>query len=553
MVRLYKKGLFCLLLITYQQLLIGISSLANNDPYPIYTTFYDPYMMIWTKEYLKGCHDECFCFERVSFSISPFTQKARRGRTFAKEEVNLGDIAGRWNMLALLYGPLPGQTSDPTQPLTDFCTKMNINDFNNTQLGTAKLHIFSDFFAENQPFNPDARIEFSESNTLTSPYILTSTAGDTLGFFSVPLKYRKVGVRGEFNLHVTQDLGITVQSGIAEIRQTLTEFISLTNLDACPCPNDVCDDFAGIEVTINQDNSQPFDNNPCRLIPIYDSPFSLPTSLFTTCSTGDHNNTECTTPLIQIQNQLMDQYKARLLFKQIGLDDCNFEKTSFEDIRFIAWWRHIFEVNRFADHCQWPWFFITPALSFNFIIPTSHRKDRSLLFSVPFGNDGHWSVGFDAQMYIDFVETVMISFGCGMNYFFPTDVKCYRLPTDHDQKGVFPFATKVQVKPGLNFNCSASLSAYHFLSYLSAYAEWVLVKHEHDELKLKNPADKATWTKQLIQQAECITKFASNVINAGLYYDISPNITLAAGAQFPIAQRNAYKSTTWMATFAATF
>lgn len=550
MVRLCNKRFLFLILIIYQGSLLGISSLANNDPYPMYTSTFDDHMVIWTKEYLKGCRSENCCFETFSFSISPFYQTARRGRTFAKESVYLGDLGGPWNILGMLYGAMPGNNSDitgtPTAPLSDYCTNLDASTaaaFNNSHFGASKIHIFADFFQDQTSL--DSRVAFSESNPDTSAYLFTSTAVGTL---QTPIKYRKVGVRGEFNWHVCDGIGLTLQSGVAEIRQTMTHFLNFTVQSlACPCPNNVCDNFGG-GVFPGGDVNQPFDNNPCRLIPIYNSGLD---PQFSTCSSSSVNNLNCTTPYIQIANELMESRETRILLEEIGLNPCNFEKTSFEDIRLIAWWRGIYEINRTRDHCCWPWFFITPSASFNVIIPTANKKNRRWLLSAPFGNDGHFSVGFDTGLSIDFVETVEIAFDCGLNYFFARDKNCYRLPTDSLQSGIFPFATKVKVQPGLNFNCSATLSAYHFLSMLSAYAQWAMVKHEKDKITLKTPDP--VWTDSLIDKAECLTQFNSHFINAALNYDISPNITLGVLAQFPIAQRNAYKSTTWMATFAATF
>ena len=296
------------------------------------------------------------------------------------------------------------------------------------------------------------------------------------------------------------------------------------------------------------EQNQPNENNFFRFIPILmDNEVE-----YTDCKCTDtFNACTCTTPFAEIESQLMEQSRARLIFNQIGLDDCNYDETSIEDFRFIFWWRHVYEVNKYRDHCEWPYFFIMPFISFNVIAPIGKEKNRKQLFGLPFGNDGHWSVGGDAGVSIDFVETVEIGCWTGINYFISRDIDCYRIPTNKYQSGIFPFAANVNVQPGLNFNFNLYLNAYQFLDKLTAHVEYIFVKHEEDTIELLKP-DPA-FTQDLIAQAECITKFTSQFIDAALYYDISPNIALGVIAQFPIAQRGAFKSTTWMCTLRGVF
>lgn len=527
--------------IFFNSSLSAVSSLANNDPYPIYNAIYDPYLTRWQKEWMIGCNEICDDDEIFSLAVSPFSQKARSGRDFGHDRQLLGDLAGPWNMLGMLYGPLPYGES-----------------LQNTQLGEAKLHIFSDLI-QNQLSDPSAPVPISFEDIIISPlsddttnYVLTDSS-QNIGFFSVPIRYRKIGVRFESSFKPFANFGMTVQAGVSEIRQTVTALIDRTPNIA---PEDTGVDFNGSGNCPDLlCGGQPFDNNFFRNIPVLqgDNTYSF-------CNTCDPNpctnngmgtgsvltGSLCTNPYLEIENQLMDASRASLIFHQIGYNDCNFEKTSFEDVRFIFWWREIFEINR--DRCSWPYFLFTPSLEFNFVIPTAKKKDRRELYSLPFGNDGHWSVGFDAGISIDFVETVEIAFYGGMNYFVPRCVSHYRIPTDLYQQGIFPFATNVLVSPGYNFNWRAVFNAYHFVDRVSAYVDWVFVKHEEDRICLNN-SDPAF----LVQKAECTTKFMSQFVDAAIYYDISPNLQLGVMAQFPVAQRNAYRSTTYLGTFRCVF
>lgn len=514
--------------------LSALSSLAKNDPYPVYNAIYDPYLARWEKEWIIGCNEVCCESETWALAISAFSQKAKSGRDFAHQRRLLGDLEGPWNMLGMLYGPLPiGET------------------LQNTQLGISKLHIFSDLMQSmlTPPVGTPAPLSFEDIIITDSSDFLLTDSSQNIGFFGVPIHYQKIGARVQFDWLLFCDIGLTIQGGVSEIRQTVTGLIDRTQNIATEneqisypsgnCPSPLCP-------------GQPFENNFFRNIPIL-----LPNNSYSFCDNCDPNlcgeenpdnglTSSCTNPYIEIENQLMQASKASEIFRQIGFDDCNFEKTSFEDVRFILWWRHIYEINR--DRCSWAYFLLMPSLEFNFVIPAAKPKERKELYSLPFGNDGHWSVGFDSGIDIDFVETVEIAFYGGLNYFFERRIKHYNLPTDVYQQGVFPFFAPVDVTPGLNFNFRAVFNAYHFVDRLSAFAEYVFVKHEQDRIKLVNP-DPAF----IIKQAECPTKFVSQFVNTSLYYDISPNIQLGLFAQFPVAQRNAYRSTTYMGTFRALF
>jgi hypothetical protein len=548
MTRLMKNYLILLFLgISFNGSLFAISSLANNDPYPVYSAIYDPYLTRWQREWLIGCNEICCANESWSFAASVFEQKASKGRDFAHHKRLLGDLTGPWNMVGMLYGERPTSLA-------------------NTQLGRAETYIFGDLFKSLEPgeLSPPGPVVTAPNQNLIIPsevlnqtgtalintgaYILTDS-GHNIGYFSVPIKYRKIGVRFEFNAQPFCDFGFTLQGGVSEIRQTVERLIDRSPnagpepnpaLDSMPCPVALC-------------GGQPFENNFYRNIPVL-LPSPVNNSYYTDCNTcapsecdmTEPTGIQCTNPYQEIENQLMVSTKASLIFNQIGLNDCNFEATSFEDVRVIFWWRHIFEINK--DRCSWAYFLLTPSVEFNFIVPSAAKKKRKQLYSVPFGNDGHWSVGFDAGISLDFVETVEIAFYGGLNYFLPRDHHNYRMPTSVFQQSIFPFAASVKVKPGFNFDWKIVFNAYHFVDRLSAYADYVLVKHEADRISLLTPNSAF-----LISKAECTTKFTSQFVNAALYYDISPNIQLGALAQFPVAQRNAYRSTTYLGTFHIVF
>lgn len=530
-----KQALTIVLIVLVSALILenplhALSSLAKNDPYPVFTTFYDPYLSLWEREAMKG-----YCVENerewLSLSLSPFRQKAHSGRTFTGVKANLGDLEGRWNMLGLTYGPVPE----------------GVNIDNLSPLGFAKVSIFSDIYTPSGggPIPDDAANDTINEETFPTEYL--TDPNYLVGYFSVPIHYTKVGIRFELNMQpefLCGDFGFTIQGGVSEIKQTVTGFEDLTK----------------VAINNNEANEDDITGNGtipdefCRAIPVVSLTGSTLTGADCPSSTNGFPNCmisggtdDCTTPLIEIEDTLMPQKIARQIFQQIGLDPCNFERTSLEDLRFIFWWRHAYPVNEGRDSC-WPRFSVMPSVAFNIVAPVAKPLDRTQLLSALFGNDRHVAIGADVGINLDFYDTIELAGKWGVTYFVPRTISNFRVPTDPSQSGVFPFATTVNRKPGLNFNFNLIMHAYRFLDYFSAHVEYIFVKHEEDHITLENPLESF-----LPDIVECRSKFNAQFFNGAINYEISPNISLGVLGQFPISQRNAYRSTTWMMTFRAVF
>jgi hypothetical protein len=530
----------------------GLSTLAKNDPYPLFSTSY-PYscLLANTKNYLKECccedeysfscggwgyerhgncrasnyfvrHGECSpcpdplytsckqppiydpCYYTPSHFSAAFTgfyQKSNIGRNYDREKRFLGDLEGGWHMLGMLYGPVPSLCGTPTT-------------LDDTQLGIAKVQLFGNFL---EPIdNPNAPVP--------ADHILVDCR-ELIGTFSVPIKYRKHGVRFETCFQFHEDIGFIIQGGYADIKQTLTDFI---NREQCPLSEE--------ETTYIQD---------------------------------------CTnfTPDIvkEINSLLMSCTSANRIFREQGIlkrdnvfNVCDFREGAFEDLRFGVWLRHIFEVND-EFNCEWPHFLFIPYFNAEASIALGGQKNRMNALAVPFGNDGHSSVGFTAGFHIDFIETVEVGFNGGITHFFGRNVKNYRLPTHDTQVGVFPFSTNVHLKPGNNHHFSVMLHAYRFVGKLSAHADFTFVNHSEDSISIKeedffkpgepdfNEMVKRDCRYFRVGQQECLTKFTSSFLTTAANYEISPNLSLGFAVQWPIQQRNAYRSTTVLGTIKGVF
>lgn len=450
--------------ITTQAMWLSVN--ARNDPLPPYTTLdQHSYLYTRTKDRMKGLpvwvdHDE-----RFGVSISPFGQNANLGRNINNIIVPLGDLNGRWGMIALLYGQLPmGKVLPPT-------------------LAAARAAIFPTI----PPGTPLNDGNFIDQN-------------QRFGYFTVPISYRKRGLRFQVEAQLLCDVGLIVEAGASDICQTCTGFRNLT--------------------------CRPVDNciavRPSQIV----APFSE----------------------ANVNMFLMDQLDD--IAKEIGLKIGNFHQVSFEDFRLRMYWRHAYELNIGLvgkSYC-WSQVLVIPFLMAGGSIAASKHRDPNKAFGLTFGNDGHHSVGVTGGINIDFAETIEIGGEAGVTHFFAKDFCNYRVPNSKFQTGIFPFTTDVCISPGMNWHCAIKMNAYHFLDCLSFYFQYVLVSHERDHIRLKKCDDAF-----LPRVLEKVSDWRVQVANMAFNYDISPNVTLGFLWQAPLARRRAYRSTTVMFSFSYTY
>lgn len=442
--------------------LLALTSLAKNDPSPAYTAL-DPHTFLYTHEKLK-IKDPEFAKEKrdsVGLSISPFGQNANRGRDLDNTKVVLGDLTGRWSILSLMFGPIPvGKTMAP-------------------KLQTALTNLFPGVAPGD--LDDESKIDPAQN----------------FGFFSVPITYKKRGVRFEISADIYAGFGLSIQTGLVSISQTAS-FADQTSCEDLACPF-----------------------NP------------------TTPTASD------------VRTYLMHEWKS--IAPEIGLDIGDFCKTSVEEVRANLFWRRGFNINH--DKPDWPHFIFVPFLMISGSISPGEEGrltegGRNKAFSVPFGNNDHHAIGFSAGLNLDFVDTVELGAEVGLTHFFGKNFEKFRLPTSESQSGVYPFYTDVTIHPGLNWNFGAKLASYHFLERLSGYLQYILIEHCQDDIELRKCEDEGVF---LPHQFEVLTSFKVKVVNMALDYDISPNINVGIFAQVPLSQHNAYRSSTLLFSFNVSF
>ena len=441
--------------------------MARNDPYPMFTTL-DPhhFLNLRNKLILKGYEVEREKSEMFRVAFSPFGQNADWGKNMQKEPIPIGDLNGRWSMIPLLFGDVPaGQTVSPA-------------------LAEARNVLF--------PTIP-AGVAINNTNAIDP--------NQELGFFTIPIKYKKHGLRFDISAQIIGDFGINIHTGVTDICQTVTGIIDLTCQAKKPCNVDWTDGSSYKD--------------------------SLP---------------ELTKA--NVQQYLM--HPLETIATEIDLNIENFHKVSIEDICLSLYWRHSYEVNE--DREGWPLFLATPFCILEGTIATAKEKKPYKVFSLSHGNNGHDALGFTTGIDLDFFDTIEIGAEAGFNHFFSRNICDLPVPTSTYQSGIYPFKTNVRYSPGHNWHFAAKMQAYHFIDRLSMYFQYILIHHEQDKIQLKNyaPAFKP-------EKLEKISSWKAQVANVGFNYDISPYISLGFLWQAPISQRNTYRSSSIMVALNITY
>jgi hypothetical protein len=491
---------------------------TRNDPFPVYTTL-DPHYFLYEREkqLMFGMADEKGSPENFMLSLSPFGQNANYAKTIAgtyctdqktnpcavncnnifcsnnctnpadplspscTNSVEIGDIDGRWNMVALLAGKLP----EDLQSLPDAQRMAKVQE-----LYPLYYNALTTLFPGRTAGTiTELDVTFPKNDPCFPLY----------GYASAPIKYRKRGIRWDFEVQLCGDWGFQFQGGIVEISQVLNQCL--------------------INLTQNT---------------------NVPDADQTTCSgvTISKENIKC---------QLFDPLVP--LMRQLGLDICNFTKWGVEDLYFSFYWRHAYVLNYNRD-LSWARALAIPFFRIGVGAPSGRAKEQDKFFSVPFGNNnGSTSFNLNAGLNFDFAETVEIGGEFGWSHFFSRTIDNYRVPTNFLQSSIFPWTAPVTIDPGDSAYVGFKLAAYHFLDRLSFYGEWLYVHHNKDNRKLQTQDEAFVDRDDNNPRAKCRnTAWRTQLFNVGFTYDISPNWAIGFLWQQPLHSRNTYVSTTALFT-----
>lgn len=375
------------------------------------------------------------------------------------------------------------------------------------------------------------------------------------GAFSLPIEYQQSGLRWELNINCSDYIGLTVQSGCSRMKQYY-----INNLTTPTTPGQTAIGPYSLSSLATTGTT-----TPTSLSNLYNE---LNQSNITTVNPpGPGNlpggNPVSTGPAVAAQatfNKYISNNIATILNPDCEGSDplCSFEDYSVNDINIILSFKNVYEPFRYRhadddDTGSWPDMIFTPYGWIGGTFPVSKETDYDNILSLPFGNNGHASVGGALGMTFDFAESIEVGFEGGATHFFAHQER-RPFPTHRLQRLLYPFKADVVTQPGMNWHFRALLNAYQFLKHCNFWMTYELIEHRKDCFTILTPAQTAgccnpgsssestsTYVNYFVPEVlSCRSDWRAQFFNAGLSFDIQPGLQASLVWQQPISPRNAY-------------
>ncbi len=337
------------------------------------------------------------------------------------------------------------------------------------------------------------------NNATTFPSVLSQ---DTLeqdqiyfGAFSVPLTYQKAGFRWELNFDVSDSVGLIARGGFCQITQRAGPAIQLST----------------------------------------NSPATIYSGLNTTTSTSPSSLSAQQTFTNWVPNNIDDLLDAT---NGADYDISTFTNTGIEDIQLLAFFRRPFPIHP-ADPHKYLSMIMTPYAMIGWTIPIAPVRDYSKLYALPFGNNGHTSVGGVLGLTFDFIDSIEFGFEFGATGFLQQTIKELPCPNHELQRVLYPYRQDVQYHPGFNGQFAAIFNAYEFARNTSFSFRYNYVQHNTDTINLLNNSPYF-----FPQMLEDLSAWTSQMFIAALTFEIQPAVFLSLAWQGALSQKNAYCSNT---------
>lgn len=517
------------LLIVYSSQAV-ITTLSRNDPTPPYTTD-NPFAFCGTShyEYLKG-REKTDEYKHFVFEVSPFYQRANHGSNSCGCTRELGDINGRWNMIALL--PFNYPTNSSTQysyPLT--YTNTNADLPCGKVFPKILIDIRNELLSNLQdivdPTGPGALP--TELKTVQGLLDLqgSHTANDgNLGYYAVGMKYKKQGIRFNTEFYIGEGVGFDCQLGFASIDQCATFTNRTTRQYAL--------------------GGNPFD------------PLQRETGHLAAVWTSSWN----TAILQAITTDLMARLDAIVSSTQMNYSLCNFHDSSIEDLYGEMFWRYPAQINANESEDEYPKFLFIPFIALGGTYAIAKTQNFSQLLSLPFGNNGHSAARVRGGFSLDFYDSVQLNFETGITKFKSLTYCNMPMPNNNNQHPIYPFRANAHVTPGNNWHILLGFNAHNFWYKWSASFDYIYVSHDRDCITLMDtnyaaadPEGNLTHSLSTCRSninplkpevLQCISKWSAQVINCTLNYGIAPDFSIGGLIQIPVRQKSAYRASTFM-------
>ncbi|MBV8661125.1 MAG: hypothetical protein JO129_03200 [Candidatus Dependentiae bacterium] len=472
-------------------------------------------------------------------NISPFVQRAIRAQqsdgvyfgvysngvdtSTAVPGRQLSDFRGTPFLMGLFLGQDVNGNSiwgGPTATDTGVVTNITTATVNATllppYLKDAINALNDNAYASGSAPGPNAIIYNTPTNSAsTAPSILSQSVLEQdqtyFGAFSNVLTYQKAGFRWEINLDLFDDFGILARGGFCQIVQRAAPTQPLSAL--APTPQ---------QSLASSSQADP----------------SLYTGL-NTVATGATN----TVPVAIAQatfNEWVSNNIDDLLDPEFGANynTQTFTQAGIEDIQLLGFLRHAFLVHP-EDPNKFYSMIVTPYLMFGGTIPIAPVRDYSKLYSLPFGNNGHASIGGVVGITFDFIDSIEFGFECGATGFFQQTIDQFPLPNHELQRVLYPYRENVYYSPGFNGQFAFILNAYEFADNVNFSFRYDYVQHTQDSISMVTPSPYF-----FPIYFEELTPWTSQMFIAALSFEIQPSIYVSVAWQGSFSQRNAYCSNT---------
>lgn len=527
MIQNSKKLYACMLLLSsFIPTFASLTTMQYWDASPIYNAFNstmpaDAHFANITKSQLKGEDEPTRLF---GFNISPFIQRAvratdRYGNDFGDynhAETNkplareMSDYQGTPYLMGLFLGADAKGNSiwlnnDDTQD-TDNLTEDTINN-------TALPKNLKDAAKKIRTFLYNNRTPGAKTPALLSQSVLEKDPV-YFGAISIPFTYQKLGLRWEANLDVNEHIGIILKGGVAQLKQDVSPYVSLTNATKA---NDSDPDTDKIYKYITHSGAG------------------------ATPDTADQNTFNT-----NITNNIDELLSAT---NGANYDIRSFSEFGIEDVEFGLFLRKAIQLHPSAKHETYiDSTIMTPYVYIGGRFPVAKHKDYSKLFSLSLGDNGHASVGGNAGLCFDFANSVEVGIEAGMNHFFKQEITQMPVPNHKLQRVLYPYRRDVIVEPGYNWHFKALFSAYEFTPGVSFFATYQYMQHTKDSIKLKTANSNF-----LPQMLEDLSGWSTQNFTAAMSFAIQHNIHASLAWQAGINQSNAYSSQTILGTLSFLF
>ena len=353
--------------------------------------------------------------------------------------------------------------------------------------------------------------------TYTSPSLLSQSVLEQdrnwFGAFSVPLTYQKAGFRWELNFDLTDNFGLIARGGFCQITQRTGPAVDLSQLG----PNIV----AGLGGKV-----------------------SPTTAIYSALNTVQHASSSSTALPYSaaeiIFNQFVTNNMESLLDPTYGADYdiTTFSQAGIEDIQILGFMRHPFQLHP-IDTDKFASVMLTPYVILGGTIPIAPVRDYSKLYSLPFGNNGHPSVGGVIGLTVDFMNSIEFGFEFGATGFVKKNIDSLPMPNHQLQRVLYPYRESVSYSPGFNSQFAAVLNAYKFTHNVSFSLRYNYVQHNQDTITLLTASPYF-----LPEKLEKLSIWNSQMITGALTFELQPSVFLSVAWQGALSQKNAYCSNT---------